>query len=170
MHIYYTNILVNVPYTVSKNGSLICDVSDELREEMLQAFSQVSLSPSHRMTQVFILHCVYHTKASLHKIGAREPPCCTKYGPNQGDLLLYIYYEDVPNWGYTGTKLSPQSFVSLITLLEILQSPVFWDILKHLTYIHILSLQLLILYLQQVGWVDWGEYQAHLPLMKSWIN
>lgn len=74
----------------------------DIRDQVLQNVQLVSLSPIHRVTQLFILYRVYRIPELLHKVCSRDNSKCTRCAQSPDPLC--ICFGDVLNFTLIGRR------------------------------------------------------------------
>lgn len=67
------------------------DISEEVWEMFLHSVNIVSVLPSHKLSQLFILHRAYRTPSQLHRWGRRDSPICPKCNIEEGTLIHLLW-------------------------------------------------------------------------------
>lgn len=106
-----SNIYSTLISAVQESPSLPCrcgweedlgDISGEKREVCLQSIPVISVSPSDKLSHLFLLHTAYHTTIQLHHWGRRDSPICPKCCREEGSLihLMWHYPKLFRYWNY----------------------------------------------------------------------
>ena len=69
----------------------ISSIPEEVWDDILRSSPRVSLSPLHRLTQIFILYRIYRTPQFLYAIGLKSKPVCARCG-NTGTLIHLLWH------------------------------------------------------------------------------
>lgn len=63
------------------------DIIEEMWKLCLQNVPAISVSPSHKLLQLFLLHRAYQTTKQLYRWGRRDSPIRTKCSIEEGTLI-----------------------------------------------------------------------------------
>lgn len=69
----------------------IGDIDGHQWDMALESIPATSVSASHKLSQLFILHRAYRTPIQLHGWGRRDSPLCPKCKVHQGDFIHLLW-------------------------------------------------------------------------------
>ncbi|CAI9536469.1 unnamed protein product, partial [Staurois parvus] len=70
----------------------IGEFAGEVWDAALESVPGISLSSSHKLSQLFILHRVYRTPVQLYQWGRRDSPDCPRCRVQQGDFTHMLWH------------------------------------------------------------------------------